>query len=126
MLHKWAQGTQKTYHSKIWVFRVFEWSLRVPVLLLTILICPPNGPSIPLMWAQEMVQCVPYLLETKSCYFDQVYSCHVQCCQPQDLLMMHPEHLAELNDEPIFVNERSSTDKLSFIYFTAGLKQRIG
>jgi hypothetical protein len=40
--------------------------------------------------------------------------------------MMHPEHLAELNDEPIFVNERSSTDKLSFIYFTAGLKRRIG
>jgi hypothetical protein len=59
MLHKWAPGTHRTYHSKIRVFRGFERDLGVLVLPLTPLLRPPNGPSIPLMWAQERYSLYP-------------------------------------------------------------------
>jgi hypothetical protein len=134
MLHKWAPGTHRTYHSKIRVFRAFERDLGVPVLPLTPLLRPPNGPSIPLMWAQERYSLYPArwtrnaATVTSSVAWGSIRAMRSAASQffALDLLTAHPEHLVELNDKPIFVNGCSPTDELSFTHFTAGMKRRIG
>jgi hypothetical protein len=134
MLHKWASGTHWTYHSKIRIFRAFERDLGVPVLPLTPLLRPPNGPSIPLMWAQEWYSLYPACWKrdaatvTSPVAAGSIRAMRSAASQffALDLLTAHPEHLVELNDKPIFVIGCSPTEELSFTHFTAGMKQRIG
>jgi hypothetical protein len=88
MLHKWAPRTHQPYHSKLQVYPNFKRGLGVSVLPLTPLIRPLNGLcSTPLLWAQELVQLVPCLLEAEFHNVSRLGSlglhsaCHFQCHQ---------------------------------------------
>ncbi len=100
------------------------------MLPLTPLLCPPHGPSIPLMWVQERYSLYPARWKRNAAAMpSSVAWCSIRAVRSAashffalDLLAAHPEHLVGLNDKPIFVNGCSPTDELSFTYFTAGMK----
>jgi hypothetical protein len=53
MAHYWALNTHKTYRNKLSVLRNFEHHFGFRFLQPTVLLWPPSGPEIPLMWCQE-------------------------------------------------------------------------
>ena len=122
MLHKWAPGTLATYYSKIRICRDSKCDLGVPVLPVSALICPPHGPSIPLMWAQERYSLYPARWKrnsdtsTATVVWNTIRALRSAAGHffALDLLTAHPEFLvADQHDKPILVNGCSPTDELA-------------
>ena len=53
VMNSWSKGTHQQYQSKMRVIRNFERHHDVPILQVTPVSRPPNGPAITLGWCQE-------------------------------------------------------------------------
>jgi hypothetical protein len=53
MAHYWAVGTHQTYQVRLRIIWHFEAAFDFRILRLTLMLRPPAGPEIPLMWCQE-------------------------------------------------------------------------
>jgi hypothetical protein len=125
----------RPFNFKIRICRDFECDLGVTVLPVSALICPPHGPSIPLMWAQERYSLYPARWKqnsdtsTATVVWNTIQALRSAAGHffALDLLTAHPEFLvADQHDQPILVKGCSPTDELAYSHFTAGMKRRVG
>jgi hypothetical protein len=133
--NNWSKNTLKTYKSKFNILRDFERDLRVRVLPFT----PPthtlNGPAIRLMWAQERYSLYPSDwwkrngLGTEAVKYGTVRALRSAASHfwTLDLLHTRSDHLTfGFKDRPQMVSACSPTDQVAYIYFTEGMRRRLG
>jgi hypothetical protein len=135
MAGHWASGTLKTYQSKWRVIRAFETDLDLTCLTHSPVLCPPHGPVIRLMWAQERYSLYPARWqrhaggERGSVQYPTVRALRSAASHHWilDLLQTTPTGLTlGFKDRPTVVSGCSPTDELAFTFFADGMKRRMG
>jgi hypothetical protein len=131
----WARGTMATYQSKFRIISDLEREMQLPVLQVTKLVAPPNGPAIRLMWAQERYSLYPsdwYLragARETTVKFGSIRALRSAASHfwILDLLHTKPSKLTlGYKDRPVVVESCSPTDEAAVTYFTDGLRRRLG
>jgi hypothetical protein len=133
--NKWAKGTLKAYQSKYNIITNFVSGFGVPVLPTTQLDHPPNGPSIRLMWAQERYSLYPadwcrkQGLKEETIKFGTI--CGILSAASHfwtlNLLQTQPDKFTfGFKDCPLIVEACSPTGQAAYIYFTEGMRRRLG
>jgi hypothetical protein len=135
LTHHWASGTLKNYQSKYRLIWDFGTDLDVPMLQPTVLVRPPQGKAIKLMWAQERYSLFPSewcqrnspLIEPGKFGSIQGVRSAVSHLWIWDLLLTHPKRLTlGYKDRPMLVEACSPTEEIAYTYFTDGMRRRIG
>jgi hypothetical protein len=135
LVSHWADGTHQSYQGKIRVLREFESTFQIPMLTTTPMIYPPNGLSIPLMWAQERYSLQPSTWKrssnTSSGTVAYVTIRGLRSAASQffalDLINSDPLKLiADHQSRPMTVPNCSPTDELPFTWFSDGMRRRLG
>ena len=136
LVSHWADGTHQSYQGKIRVLREFENTFAIPMLLPTPTSYPPNGVSIPLMWAQERYSLQPSTWKRNSntpsgstISFVTVRGLRSAASHffALDLINSDPYKLiADQQNRPTTVPNCSPTDELPFTWVSNGMRRRLG
>ena len=131
----WSTGTYKQYKTKFNVIRAFEQTHKLSMLKPTEQDCPPTSAAIPLMWVQEKYALSrPKWQRNKNTpvtniKFATVRGIRSAACQywSWDQLLNNPERLmTDDKGRPILVEGCSPTDELGYVFFTDGMRRRLG
>jgi hypothetical protein len=135
LTNHWAKGTLKTYGSKFNVLIGFSQELEVPVCVPRPLDRPPFGKAIKIMWAQERYSLFPTDWHRRNARRETTVSygsVRAICAAAShfwiwDLFVSHPERLTlGYKKRPLLVEGFSPTDETMCMFFTHGMKRRLG
>jgi hypothetical protein len=134
MLHSVSKNTHKVYQAKVKVIRTFERDFGVPVLQSTPLQCPPHGPAIPTMWAQQRYSvtergryrstadvCTPLKwntvrgLRSAASYFFTM-----------DASVSNPSTMYDPGNRLIVTSDCLPTDEAGYKWMSTGMQNRLG
>jgi hypothetical protein len=131
----WSNGTYKQYKTKYKVIRKFELDYRVSILTPRDMAQPPNDAAIPLMWAQEKYALsIPKWRRNRNSPIENIKFGTVRGIRSAasqywswDQLLNDPEKMM-MDDKgrPIKVDGCSPTDELGYVFFTDGMRRRLG
>jgi hypothetical protein len=131
----WSTGTYKQYKTKFNVIRAFEKVHNLSVLLPTSSESPPTNAAIPLMWVQEKYALSkPKWQRNKNSPLSTIKFATVRGIRSAasqywswDQLLNNPERLmTDDKGRPILVEGCSPTDELGYVFFTDGMRRRLG
>jgi hypothetical protein len=130
LVSHWAEGTHQSYQGKIRILRDFESTFQIPMLTPTPVLYPPNGLSIPLMWAQERYSLQPSTWKRSgnapngTVAYVTIRGLRSAASQffALDLINSDPMKLmSDSQNRPMTVPNCSPTDELTFTWFSDGM-----
>ena len=135
MAFNWSKNTHKAYQSKIRVLQKFENDFNVSVLQSSALTCPPHGPAIPTMWAQQRYAVAPRQRTPtntsagKSLQWNTVRGLRSAASQffAIDTMVANPQTMMDPSDRLIVApSDCLPTDEAGFLWMSKGMKNRMG